>query len=182
MEHNGDFLNILVNLIAEIVGETYSISTENTIAAATEVIVQLIDLGVQITEQVVERVITFLSNIRQGTEWAYKKTKDAVYEIWECTKATAGFPGRLFESVVVFGVNCVLFCIGRITGKELIHQTRQSVDNIMNPDRKPLVGAAAGVVTGAAIGTVVPGIGILVGGLAGFIIGSFMGVTAARNT
>ena len=112
MEHNGDFLNILVNLIAEIVGETYSISTENTIAAATDVIVKLLDLGVQITEQVVEKVITFLSNVRQGTEWAYKKTKDGVYEMWESAKATAGFIGRLLESVVVIGVKCVLFCIG----------------------------------------------------------------------
>ena len=174
-------LNAIADLIVEIVGDEYNASIE-TRDAARQVLRQLIDLGVNNTEQVIEHVRTLLSNISQGTEWAYERTKDAVYEIWECTKATTGFIGRLFESAVVFGVNCVLFCIRRITGQELIDQTRRSVDNIMNPSSTPLVGVAAGVVTGAAIGSVVPGIGTVVGGLAGFIIGSFMGVTAARNT
>ena len=176
-----DLIDVIANLIVEIVGDKYNVSIK-TKDAAREVLKQLIDSGVNNTEQVVERVITFLSNVRQGTEWAYKKTKEAVYEMWECAKATAGFTGRLIESIVVFGVNCVLFCIGRITGKALIDRTRRSVDNIMNPSSKPLVGAVGGAVTGAAIGSVVPGIGTAVGGFAGFIIGSFAGVTVARNT
>ena len=48
----------------------------------------------------------------------------------------------------------------------------------MNPHTEPLAGA----VTGAAIGSVVPGIANAVGGLARFIIGSFIGVTGSRNT
>ena len=173
-------LNAIADLIVEIVGDNYNASIE-TRGAAREVLRQLIDLGVN-NERVIEHVRTFLSNIRQGTEWAYERTRDAVYEMWESAKATTGFNGILFESVVVFGVNCVRYCLGQITGQELIDRTRRSVDNIMNPSSKPLVGAVAGVVTGAVIGSAVPGIGTAVGGLAGFIIGSFVGVTVARNT
>ena len=186
MDHNkGDLLNAIIELIVEIIGEKYGVSIEIK-AAAREVLRQLIDSGIEITKQVIEQVAAFLIKVRQGADWAYKKTKDAVYEILECVKATTGFIGRLFESVVVFGFNCVQYCRGRITGEELFDQTCQSVDNIMNPDSKPdskpLVGAAAGAVTGAAIGSVVSAIGTTVGGLAGFVIGSFLGVTVARNT
>ena len=176
-----DFLNVIVKLLVEIVGDEYSLSKEIK-NAAKEVLKQLIEIGIRITEQVVEKVIAFLSKVRQGGDWAYKKTRVFVHELWESTKATAGFNGRLLESVVVFGYNCVQYCLGRITRQELIDQTRRSVDNIMNPSSKPLAGAAAGAVTGAAIGSLVPGIGTAIGGLAGFVIGSFVGVTVARNT
>ena len=181
MDHERSFLNHIMMLLKEMVDVAYH-DLIDMMNVAKEVLRQLIDLGVKITKQVIEKVITLLSNVRQGTEWACKKTKDAVYEIWESVKATTGFIGRLFKSIVVIGVNCVQYCLGRITGQELIDQTHRSVDNIMNPSSTPLVGAAAGAVTGAAIGTVVPGIGTVVGGLAGFIIGSFVGVTVARNT
>ena len=184
MDHNkGDLLNAIIKLIVEIAGDKYGVLIEIK-SAAEEVLRQLIDLGIEITKQVIEQVAAFLIKVQQGAEWPFKKTQDAVYEILESAKATAGFIGRLVESVVLFGVNCVRYCLGQITGQELINQTRRSVDNIMNPwpDSKPLVGAAAGAVTGAAIGSVVPGIGTAVGGLAGFVIGSFFGVTVARNT
>ena len=182
MGHNkDDLLNAIIKLIVEITGEKYGVSIEIK-AAAREVLRQLIDLRIEITKQVIEQVTTFLTKVCQGTELVYKKTKDAVYEILECVKATAGFIGRLFECVVVFGLNCVRYCLRQIKGEEFFDRTRRSVDNIMNPDSKPLVGAAAGAVTGAAIGSVVPGIGTVVGGLAGFVIGSFLGVTVAINT
>ena len=174
-------LNSLVTLIVEIAGEYCGVSIE-TRYAAKEVLRQLIDLGIEITKQVIEQVAVFLTRVRQGADWAYNKTKDAVYEILECVKATAGFIGRLVKSVVLFGVNCVLYCLGQIKGQELRDRTRRSVDNIMNPDSKPLVGAAAGAISGAAIGSVVPGIGTALGGFAGFVIGSFFGVTVARYT
>ena len=182
-----DILNAIGNLIVEIVGENYSVSIRD---AAKEVLRQLTDLGVQITQQVIEQVNTFLSKVRQGTEWAFEKTKDAFYKMWhsemvDCAAAGVEFsmtaPRSFLKSVVVFGLNCVRCCLGQITGQDLINQTCQSVDNIMNPHREPLVGAVAGAVTGAAIGSVVPVVGTGLGIFAGYVIGSVVGAAVARK-
>ena len=179
-----DILNPIDNLIVEIVRENYSVSIRD---AAKEVLRQLIDSGVQITQQVIEQVNTFLSKVRQGTEWAFEKTKDAFYrmlesEMFNCPAAGVEFHVKCFKFVVVFGLNCVRCCLGQITGQDLINQTCHSFDNIMNPHREPLVGAVAGAVTGAAIGSVVPVVGTGLGIFVGYVIGSVVGAAVARNT
>ncbi len=170
-------VNAVAKLVVDIVGDRIGITSAGIKNVAEEIVKQWINYGIKITVQAIEEFIT-------KEQPAYNKSKDVVYEMLESAKATAGFVGRLFESVVPFGVDCLRYAVGNINGQELIRRTRRrSVDdNIMHPSAKPLVGAAAGAVTGAAIGSAIPGVGTVIGGLVGAYVGSYAGVVVARNT
>ncbi len=66
---------------------------------------------------------------------------------------------------MVFGVNCLRYAIGNITGQELFNRTCRSVDSIVHPSAKLLAGAGVGVVVG-----VPGGFGTLIGSLVGSLI------------
>ncbi len=172
-------VNAVAKLVVKIVGNRFGFTSAEIKKVAEEIVKQWINYGIKITVQAIEE---FITKVQESKEPAYKKTKDAVYEMLESAKATAGFAGRLFESVVSFGVHCLRYAVGNINGQELICRTRRSVDSIMRPSAKPLVGSAAGAVTGAAIGSAIPGVGTVIGGLVGAFVGSYAGVVVARNT
>ena len=56
----------------------------------------------------------------------------------------------------------------------------RSVDNIMNPSAKPLLGAVIGTFIGLVVGYYISKVGMTAGGLGGFIVGSFVGVVVTR--
>ena len=60
-------------------------------------------------------------------------------------------------------------------------EDKKSVENIMNPSSKPLFSAVIGTIIGVVIGYYLPKVGMTVGGLSGFIVGSFIGVVVARS-
>ena len=60
-------------------------------------------------------------------------------------------------------------------------EDKKSVDNIMNPSVKPLLGAVTGTVVGVVVGYYLSKVGMTVGGLVGFIVGSFVGVVVSRS-
>lgn len=179
-------LRIIVDFIVEICGNKHGLSSEQK-ALAKEALNLIIKNRVEITEQLLEKLRTFQSKLHQGIESAYKELKAIIQEVLtvECWEATTGFIGRLGEFVKHFVCNCVLCCSERITIKELVSQTRSSVDDLMRPSAEPLkyagIGTGIGVVTGAVIpvaGTIIGGV---VGAMGGFIVGSIIGVAVARK-
>ena len=187
-------LVIFADLIVESCGDKLGVSSQQK-ALAKEAFKLIIENRVEITEQLLEKLRTFLSKLREGIEPTYKEIKAIVKEVRdvECWKATTGFIGRLGEFAIHFVCNCALRCSGQITTKELVSRTRSSVDDLMRPSAEPLkyagigacVGAGVGVVAGSVIpiaGTIVGGVvGGIVGTMGGFVVGSTIGVAVARK-
>ena len=58
--------------------------------------------------------------MRQGAERTYRKTRDVVHGMLKSAEGTAQFADILFDCVVVFELNCARYCLGQITGQDLI--------------------------------------------------------------
>ena len=198
-------LFIIADLTVEICGNKLCASSQQK-ALAKEAFKLIIEKRVVITEQLLEKLRTFLSKLRQSIEPACKEIKAIAKEVLdvECLEATTGFIGRLGEFVKLFIYNCVLRCSGQITTKELVSRTRSSVDDLMRPSAEPLkyagigagVGVGVGVVAGAgsavgtiacasalgaSFGSVIPVAGTIVGGVVGGIVGTVGGVVVGST-
>lgn len=116
---------------------------------ANEVLKLLNKKGMEITEWLLEKY--------QFIEPAYTEVKDIVKKAPSCWvwKSLTVFIGRFDEVVTFIGYNCVCFCSGEISGKELISQTHKYVDNLKKSSAKPIVGAVVKVGVGTRVVLVV---------------------------
>ena len=144
MGHERSFLNCIMMLLKEMVDVAYC-DLIDMMDVARRALKKIIDMGIHVGQWLLDKLISLLGLVQQGTEQVFNQTRAAVHNLWDSAKYTANFIGKFVESVVCLGVNIVCYAIGNISGTEFFLQTTTSIVNIMSQERnvssKPLIAA-----------------------------------------